>query len=402
MKERVNRVLNKIRSVDLQKIPETMRPGAEQWLGRKLWMSLPKSRLIRFALLLCLLAAIYWGVIASDRYVSESHVVIKRVDLPGGGGQTQSFDLSSLISGSSANKPEQMLLRDHLLSVDMLMTLDAKLNLRAHYADWRRDPISQMWFEDTPMEMFYRYYLSRVSVEYDENSGLLVIKAQAYDPKMAYDIASMLLEEGERAMNEISQNTAREQVAFLQKEVEGMGERAIRARMKVIEYQNQKKLIAPQQTAEALSSVINGLEAKLSELKTKRTALLGYLSQSAPGVVDINMQIAAVEKQIESERSRLTAPNGGSLNRMVEEYQRLQLTADMAQDMYKAALVSLERGRIEAMRNVTKMAVLQRPTKPENAEEPRRFFNIIVFTAIVFLLVGIARLLGAIIKEHKD
>jgi capsular polysaccharide transport system permease protein len=389
-----------INRFDTKKIAKTLHLDSNSWVGRRLLPLLPKSRMLKFAVIASLLAVFYWGIIASDRYVSESHVVIKRMDLSGG--QSQNIDLASVISGSSGNKADQMMLRDHMLSVDMLARLNSKLNLRSHYSDWWIDPISRMWLEDSSMEIFHRHYLSRISVEFDDNSGVLIIKAQGYDPKTAHAIATMLVEEGERAMNEMARRMAQEQVTFLQKEVETIGERAIRARRAALEYQNLKRLISPQQTAEALAGVINGLEAKLTELKTRRSAMLGYLSPSAPGMVDINMQIAAVEKQITSERTRLASPDGGPLNRTVEEYQRLQMTAEMAQDMYKSALIALEKGRIEAMRSVTRMAVLQSPTMPEYSDEPQRFHNIVAFIACMFLLAGIAQLLGAIIKEHKD
>jgi len=59
-----------------------------------------------------MLAVFYWGIIASDRYVSEAHVVIQKTDLSG----SQSLDFSSLLGSGGGNHADQMLLRDHLLS----------------------------------------------------------------------------------------------------------------------------------------------------------------------------------------------------------------------------------------------------------------------------------------------
>jgi capsule polysaccharide export protein KpsE/RkpR len=76
------------------------------------------------AVMACLLAAVYWLAIASDRFVSEAHVIIQRTDLPGG----QAMDFVSLLGGAGGNRGDQLLLRDHLLSVDMLQKLDATLH----------------------------------------------------------------------------------------------------------------------------------------------------------------------------------------------------------------------------------------------------------------------------------
>ena len=134
-----------------------------------------KGNIFWLATALCLLAGMYWGLVASDRYVSEAHVIIQQTDMA----MVQPMDLSSLFGMSSApNRADQLLLRDHLLSVDMLLKLDEKLGLREHYSDRRRDPISRMWSTDLSQEWFYRYHLSRVSVEFDEYAGVLVFAAR--------------------------------------------------------------------------------------------------------------------------------------------------------------------------------------------------------------------------------
>ena len=75
------------------------------------------------------LSSAYWLLVASDRYVSEARVVLARSDLSSG----QVMDFASLIGGATgANRPDQLQLRDHLRSIDMLKKLDAQLQLRQH------------------------------------------------------------------------------------------------------------------------------------------------------------------------------------------------------------------------------------------------------------------------------
>ena len=90
------------------------------------------------------------------------------------------------------------------------------------------------------------------------------------------------------------------------------------------------------------------------------------------------------------------------LNSTVEEYQRLQMNAEFAQDVYKTALAALERGRIEASRTLKKVIMLQSPTTPQYSLEPRRLYNTIVFILLMLLLAGVAHLLAAIVRDHKD
>ncbi len=368
------------------------------WCNKSLVISLLRHRIFGVAVMASLLASLYWGVIASDRYVSEAHIIIQKTDLTG----AQGVDFSGLIGGGGANHADQMLLRDHLLSVDMLKKLDSKLNLRAHFSDWHRDPLSRMWFEDAPMEKFYQYYLSRVGVEYDDYAGVLVIKAQGYDAKTAEAIAIALVEEGERHMNLMAHSLAQGQVSFLEKQVADMGDRVIQTRQALLMFQNSKGMVSPQGTAENLAGIVNRLEATLADLRTRRSALLGYLTPNSSNIIELNQQIDAVEKQIDQEKARLVSPGGKMLNSTVEEYQRLQMNAEFAQDVYKTALVALERGRIEAARTLKKVTLLQAPSTPQYSLEPRRLYNTIVFILLMLLLAGVVHLLVAIVRDHKD
>lgn len=369
----------------------------ERFMGmlRVIW------RLKALAVALCasLLAAFYWGVIASDRYVSEAHVLIQRTDMAA----SQALDFGSLLAGGDGiSRADQMLLRDRLLSVDMLLQLDRDLNLREHYSSHEHDLLSRMFFKDASLEFFHKHFLSRVSVEYDEYAGVLIIQAQAYDAVMAQRITNALVHEGERYMNTLGHQLAQEQVNFLEKQVKERSEHALNARQRVLSFQNAKGLISPQSAAENLAGVVNKLDEQLTELSARKTALLGYLAPTAPAVVEVDLQIQAVEKQIKTEKARLTSAKGQSLNKTVEEYQRLELEAQFQQDAYKSALVALEKGRVEATRTLKKVLVLQSPSMPEYPLRPRRLYNIATFILGALLLAGLVQLLASIVRDHRD
>lgn len=351
------------------------------------------------AIAVSFLATVYWSVIASDRYVSDAHVIIQRTDLAG----SQSMDFSSLLSGgANSDREDQLLLRDHLLSVDMLKKLDTALNLRAHYSDSEHDPLSRMWFQDYSIEEFHRYYLSRVSVEYDEYAGVLVIKSEGYDAKTAHAITTMLVQEGERFMNKMAHGLALDQVAFLENQVIETNERVIKASQALLNYQNKKGLVSPIATTENIANIIANLEAHRTELETQRSTDQAYLVPDHPNIIQINQQIAAVENQIKQEQAKLVSTKGKTLNREVETFQRLDMELNFVQDVYKTALVALERGRIEATRTIKKVSVIQAPSEPEYPMEPRRFYNTLVFMLFTMLLAGVAHLLVAIVRDHKD
>ena len=338
--------------------------------------------------------AFYWSLWATERYVSEANVVLQsaRIAQP-------DFNVSSILSGGLSN--DLLMLRDHLLSTDMLAKLDAALDLRRHYAGSDIDWFSRLG-PNEPMEHFHQYYLSRVEVELDEYAHVLRIKAAAYDPPTAQRMATLLLEEGERHMNVLSQRLASEQVDFIEVQVRDLRERLDQAMENLLEYQNDKGLISPTTTAEGLSTLISGLEKELASVEAQRRALGASQSQRSPEMVRLKHQIDALEDQITFERARLAARSGGGLNRLSADYETLQLQVDFAREMYSNALAALESTRVEAARSLKQVSVLQSPTLPEYAAQPRRLYNVTVFAILALLAALIAQLLVAIVRDHKD
>jgi capsular polysaccharide transport system permease protein len=259
-----------------------------------------------------------------------------------------------------------------------------------------------MWFADADQEFFHRHYLSRVGIELDNTSGVLRIKAQAYTPAMAQAIASTLLEEGERFMNDITHRLARDQVSLPGE----TGRRDERTRHQ----EPPRAGRFPEREGFYLAAGCGrGADQHRRPARRRTQPAQGESRDHArlpepdrTGRRPDQLQIASVENQLRAEKGRLTSPKGGTLNRTVEEYQRLEMVAMFAQDVYKTALTALERGRIEAIRNLKKVSIIQSSTLPQYPLEPRRIYNIIVFALSVLVLAGIVQLLAAIIRDHQD
>jgi capsular polysaccharide transport system permease protein len=344
--------------------------------------------------------AVYWLLVASDRYVSVAHIVVQRTDLPAGGAPD---GILSLISGaSSASRTDQLMMRDYLLSVGLLQKLNAELQLSQHFSNTSLDWPSRLGGAKLPIEDLHSYYLKRVSVELDDHSGVLVLSVQAYAPEVAQRLNQRLVQEGERFMNGLANELARSQVEFLEGQVANMQQRSVSARQAVLAYQNKNGLVSPQAAAESGMAVIAKLQGTLAELQVERSALQAYLVSTHPSVVRLGQHIAAVQRQLNKEQAKLASPQGSALNKTVEAYQRLETQAKFAEAVYQTALVALEKGRIEALRTIKKLSVLEAPTLPEYPLQPRRAYNTLVSLLAIALLAGLVQLLLAVVQDHKD
>ncbi|HEM8494242.1 TPA: chain-length determining protein [Burkholderia multivorans] len=346
-----------------------------------------------------ILSVPYWLLLASDRYVSDATVVIQRTDQINGASPAIPAIMGAAVGPNSG---DQLLLREYLLSVDMLKKIDASLDLRSHYSNSHRDIVSRMWFKNAPTEWFYRYWLSRVNVEYDTYSGVLRISAQAYDPETAQAIVSLMVKDGEAHMNQIGHALAQSQVDFLDKQVTFAHKRLLDTTQSLLEFQNQKGLAAPQVTADSLNAIIDKLESQKADVQTQLASLPSTLSPSQPTVVMLRNNLNALERQIARKRAELASPSRRTLNYTVEEFQRLQMQVGFAQDLYKTALSALETGRMDAARTLKMVSTLQAPTKPSYPLEPGRIYNTLVTLLIAAALIGVIKLLESIILDHVD
>jgi len=368
--------------------------------GRETILSVKLFRLVmRLILGYALLSVVYWALIASDRYVSETNVIVQKTDQT----NNPNVDISTIVPGAAGpSRADQLLLREYLLSVDMLKKLDASLDLRSHFSNRHWDLMSRLWFKDAPIEWFYRYWLTRVDVEYDDYSGVLRIRAQAYDPDTAKAIATMMAQEGEAQMNRIGHELAESQVNFLSKQVAFAHDRLLEANNSLIVFQNNKGLVAPKSTADSINALIDKLEAQRTDVQTQLASLPASLSPNQPTVVMLKKNLNALKQQIAQKRAELTSPSRRTLNYTVDEFQQLQMQATFAQDMYKTALAALEKGRMDAARTLKMVSMLQKPTKPNYPVEPARIYNVIMTLLIAFALAGVVKLLEGIILDHVD
>ncbi|WP_030071897.1 chain-length determining protein [Halomonas alkaliantarctica] len=342
------------------------------------------------------LVSFYWFVWAEERYVSRATVVLESP-------QVAAPDLSfaSLLGSGAGNTADLLLLREHLLSVDMLRVLDEQLGIRQHYNE-HGDIFAKLRDPNVPIEDLHKYYLRRVNVELDEYAGVLNIYVQGYTPEFAHDMAALLLEAGEDHMNAMGHRLAEEQVRFLEQQMVRLEERFRDTRSELLDFQNEYGLVSPTSTVESINQVVATLEGDLARLQAQRNALASFQSSQSSELRQVERSIEALRDQIVEQRDRLAQAAGNSLNRISAEYETLELQAQFAQETYSSALAALENTRLEAARQLKQVSVLQSPLFPEYPTEPNRLYNSSVFAIITIFLAFILSMIIMIVKDHRD
>lgn len=342
-----------------------------------------------------LLVAFYWALWAEDRYVSRATVVLESPQL-----SQPDVSFSSILTGTSSDT-DLLLLREYLLSVDMLKQIQEQLDFRSHYSE-HGDLFARLRDAEAPIESLHEYYQKRISVEMDEYSGVLNIEVQAYTPEFAHQMVQLLLDAGERHMNDMGQRLAEEQMRFLETQLDRLNERLKEARTDLLEFQNREGLVSPTQTVESINQVVAMLEGNLAQLQAQRKAISSYQSSRSADMQRVQSEIDAMREQIQKQRDRLAQATGESLNRVSSEYKTLELQAQFAQETYSSALSALENTRLEAARKLKQVSVLQSPLMPEYPTKPDRLYNTTVFALVTIFLAFILSMLVLIIRDHRD
>jgi len=347
-----------------------------------------------------ILASLYYSIFALDRYVSTAQVAVRQV---GNSDAPQIPGLAVMLSGlNPTSREETLYLREFLTSQDMLNVLQQKINWSAHYAERWRDPL--YWLSgNAQREDVLEYYRRLITAHFDEQTGLLSVEVEAFDPEFAEEALKVMLGESERFVNELSHKMAREQMTFAQNELAKARATYEERREDMLAFQSNSKLLDAEASAKARAEIIAELEGSLTKERTALKGLQATLSPNTPQVRQQRNRIQALEQQLAAEVQRLVSQkDGGKLNVVASRYRNLTIDAAIAEEAYKFAVSSVESSRIEASKKLRSLVTVVSPNAPDRAVFPDRAYNLITIFIALLLLYGIARFVIATIEDHRD
>ena len=363
-----------------------------------------RSRRLLFAgvvLVPMLLALVYYVLFATNRYVSNAELAVRQTDSTNSSLNNPGL---SLLLGSTnpTSREETLYLRQYIISNDMLEVLKNELNWLEHYSSVYKDPL--YWLSsDAPQSEVLTFYQRVVQAHFDNETGLLKIEVQAFEPEYSQKVLQAILKESERFVNELSHKMTRDQLAFVEQELATARANYEVKRDELLQFQAQNNLLDAEATVTARSGMIAAMETELASEKAKLAALAASLNSRAPQVVQQTRKIEAIEQQLVIETQRLIAQEGSNkLNTVASKFRDLTIQSGIAEEAYKVSLASLENTRIEINKKFRSLAVIVSPNLPEDAIYPDRLYNLITILIGLLALFGIARFIWATIEDHRD
>jgi capsular polysaccharide transport system permease protein len=365
----------------------------------KLWL---KRHLI-FALTVLVptvCATVYYGLIASDTYISESRFLVRSPQKQVQTGGIVSELLQS--TGFSRSQDDTYSVRDFILSRDALKELDDKLGVRKSYTSRRVDIFNRFpglhW--DDSFEALYVYYGKHVTVDYDPVSSISILTVRAFTANDAYKINRLLLEMSERLVNSLNDRSRQDLVRFAEDDVRVATERVHTASLDLFAFRSKQAVFEPDKQA-ALQ--LEGVAKIQEELITTEAQLaqLRKLSPNNPQIPGLDSRAETLRTAITSEALKVTSADG-SLSARTPAFERLALESAIADKQLGTAVAELETARSEAARQQLYLERLVQPNLPDKAMQPRRIRSALTVFLLGLIVWGVLSLVLAAVREHAD
>lgn len=352
----------------------------------------------KIVLILTAFVVFYYIFIAANRYVSESVLSVKSTT----GDSGAITGIAAFLTNNSFSSEDINYLKSYIHSLDMLNILEKKVQIRELYQKQKLDFFYSI-SSSANQEEFLKYYQNRVKITQENSAnGLLRVKVEGFDPQSAHLIASTIVKESEKFINEISHKAARDQMQFAEEELLQFKKRYQKAKDELLAFQNKYGVFDPLKQAEGTLKLIAELESKIAAKEAELLMMQSYINDNAPQIVTIKSEITALKKQLQKEKSKVSSPKSSQkLNDLAAKFQDLTIEAGFAESAYTAALKAYESARIEALRKIKQVVIVQSPSLPQSAKYPEALYNILTAFMILSLIYGIVKFIKMIIEEHR-
>jgi capsular polysaccharide transport system permease protein len=358
-------------------------------------------QLFLFVLLPTLISAIYFGLIASSRYASETQAVVSAeqdaagsilAGLVGGG-------IGGLLGGGGGNASQGQVLVAFVQSTEMLQELEDKIGFSKMYMGSDIDFLSRLP-EDASFEDRFEYFKRRLSVEWDGQSQIVKIRVEVFNPDNAPKILKMITALSETKLNAMSIRQHKDMVSFAEAELGRAEGRLSKARLAVEDFRRNNADIDPIASAQAVGKLVSAIQEELATARGKKAESLAFMRPNSPQVLAAEARIASLENQTKSELSGLAGPEQNTLSDRVSKYESLLIEEEFSRTAYTSAMAFFEGARAKAIQSSSYVLDFVPPFLPQHPTEPRPLRNTVVVFLACLLLLGVGNLVVISIREQ--
>lgn len=361
------------------------------WLKKRRWF-------LVFVALPTILAAIYYGLIASDIYISESRFVVKSPDQKG----PQLSSLANLVQTKSLSSGQEQAneVLGYVRSRNALADLMKGYDVKAAYSSREIDGLSRFpgLFNHGTFESLYKFYGKKVTAELDAETSAAVIRVEAFTPDAAYNINAHLLDQSEAMVNRLNTRAQTRGIAEAEARVVEARNRVRTARVALAQYRNSTELIDPAKQASGALDVSNSLITERAALQAQLDQMV-RLTPRNPAIPALRARVSALSTGIAGQEGRVVGGRGNIASKL-SGYENLTVEQEFATENLNIASAALVQARADAAHQKFYLERIVEPNRPDEPLLPRRLWSIIVVAVSALCLYFIGWMLVVGILEH--
>jgi hypothetical protein len=147
-----------------------------------------------------------------DRYVSEAKFVVRAPSTAALG------QIANVLQGSGIVKSadDAYVVHGYLESRDALLELSKNSGLEEMFGRPEADILSRYpkFYRKANVEDLYKHYLKFVYLDYNQTTGISLLRVQAFRPKDAHDLAAAMLDNAEVLINRLNERAQQDAVVW--------------------------------------------------------------------------------------------------------------------------------------------------------------------------------------------
>jgi capsular polysaccharide transport system permease protein len=348
-----------------------------------------------------LAAIVYFGLIASNQYVSEAAFTVSSGVIPKADGM-------GLVTGI----PPILIIQDtqivtnYIESRAMVEALERTVGLRDAYSSKSID-----WWarfrKDKPIERFTDYWARMGSARIALPSGIVTLTVRAFSPEDAKRIADEVVRLSEDLINNLNERMRRDTVLASERDMQQAAQHLGNARMQMAFERNAQGLIDVGEASSAITDLVSQLEADLLKAKQEYQTTIRYVSDDAPQIRVLKSRIAAMQSQLEQTKARLTqsqqsasTADDKSLSGKIPKFAELELEERIAEKRYALSAAAVDSARMLSERRVLYLHEIVAPALPAEAKYPKRLLSIAVTFLASLLGWGLTVAAMTFVRNH--
>lgn len=339
-----------------------------------------------------LIATIYYAFIAADQFQVETQFAVR-------GGEPIPMDTLGTLTGFPAlhQVQDSAIVTDYVKSRSLVDKLDGEIDLRAIFSRPEIDVLLR--FDPTePIEELVKYWRRRITISIEATSGVVTAKFRAFTAEDSLRIARAVLAACEDLVNDISRRSRQDLLAKAQDELDKAQKHLVEVREQYRVLRDKERLIDPVKSADAVNKMLSELRLERIKAENEYQVNSRSLAPTAPQMQVLKARLEAVSGQIANLERTLTTQHAASANPTLSQsfavFDKARLDQEWAEKYYQTVAALYERAKLDAERQQVYLESFVRPMLPEQAEFPRRFWNVLLIAlgaTMIWFLVSFVR-----------